>query len=155
MTATRVTTSSQRRISVAIRLLIWQKKRETSSLDFMLRLDRRVQYVIRALFDWSVRHWSASLSSWYTASSHFCHSSSSLGQRIPCEANQERRSEACIGVFVLPGCVVWWHSLVWNDLEHQVVQQSELLCNFHCWVILEGLSFPSSHLKDTNSPKKQ
>lgn len=24
---------------------------------------------------------------------------------------------------------VWWHSLVWDDLEHQVVQESELLRN--------------------------
>lgn len=97
----------------------------------------------------NLHHWSASLSSWYTASSHFCHSSSSLGQRIPCKVN---RSEEKI-----PN---WWvlfhqrlmkmrcYSLIWNDFEHQMVQQSELFCNLQRRVIFEGLGLPP-HLPDT------
>lgn len=40
------------------------------------------------------------------------------------------------------------YSLVGDDFKNQVVQQSELLCNLQCRVVLEGVSFPP-HLPDT------
>lgn len=42
----------------------------------------------------SIRRWSASLSSWYTASSHFCRSSSSLVRRIPCKVKRLEQKES-------------------------------------------------------------
>lgn len=40
-----------------------------------------------------------------------------------------------------------FHSLIWDDLEDQMVQKGELLCNLQGWVALERVSLSRTHLK--------
>lgn len=45
-----------------------------------------------------------------------------------------------------------FYSLVGDNLEHQVIQKSELLCNLQGRVGLEGLCFPSLCLGKAHTP---
>lgn len=54
----------------------------------------------KELVNWNIHHWSALLFSWYTVSSHFCHSSSSLVQRIPCkESRLTKQKKSTLGLY--------------------------------------------------------
>lgn len=140
MTATRVTTSSQRRISVAIRLLIWKgdkdgwmppcgaqvqrfRPKEPTSLKCFVVL---MMYGVFSFLSFFIQP---------------CPKNSLWGE-------QTGRKKETAGLFLTSNSWKWCYSLIWNDFKHQMVQQSELFCNLQRGVALEGLGFPP-HLPDT------